>query len=50
MHRVSCKVPVIPVILQLNLNIPDRFLKIPKPIFMKFRPPGRKLFNADGQT
>jgi len=51
MHRVSNKVSVIPVILYKKLNISDRFVfKTPKSNFTNFHPPGRKLFNADGQT
>jgi hypothetical protein len=32
------------------LNISGGFSKVPKSIFMKFRPPGRKMFNTGGQA
>jgi hypothetical protein len=46
----SCKVPVILVKYQRNLNFLNRFSKILIPIFMKIRPVEPELFHADGKT
>jgi hypothetical protein len=50
-HRSSCKVEVILVRFESNLDFLDRFSKNTQiPNFMKFHPVGAELFNADGQT
>jgi len=47
----SCKVPVILVIFQRKLNVPDIFSKnVEVPNFLKVLSPGDLLFNADRRT
>ena len=49
-HRYSCKVPVILVRFQWDLNFLDIFSKnIQIPIFKKIRPMGAELFYKDGR-
>jgi len=50
-YRSSRKVPTFPVMLQLNLNSVDIFLKNTEiSNFMKIRPVGAELFHANGRT
>jgi hypothetical protein len=49
--RASCKVPVILVRFQWNMNFLDRFSKNTQiSSFIKLRPVGAKVFHADGWT
>jgi hypothetical protein len=51
LHRSSCKVPVILVRLQWNLNLLDIYSKNTQILnFMKICPVGTELFHADGRT
>jgi hypothetical protein len=50
-HRYSCKVPVILVRVQSNLNFLDIFSNNPEiSNFMKIRPVGARMFHADRRT